>query len=821
MGLEKSIEKAALLHDIGKVVLRAEPGTGNHSAVGGRFLSKFTPLGSKIVKAAEYHHKAALEKAKCLKDDIRYIVYEADNIAAGTDRRENEGDAGGGFTAAANLESVFNVFDEPVPDVEKGVFSLKGLLEKENLQYPVKKRTIKAASYLYKALLQHIEVNFRKRSPEEMEPNELLQLLEGVLSYVPSSTNNKEAADISLYDHVKMTAAFAVCMYQYFAANNITDYKKYCYLQPSYEMRKNKVYLLVSGDISGIQDFIYTIPSKGALKSLRGRSFYLEILLEHIADEILTASHLSRSALLYTGGGHFYLLLANTSENIDLLNNVAVRINEWLLHYFGSRLYLALGWAACSANDFMESEAGKTGKVYRKVSEILSRNKLQRYTQEQLGQLFSPESYFNMVKYGERECSICHSSTGELEAYSEDNPDTLACPYCRRLFQLGSDMLNKDIIAVYDEPHEKSFPLPTLTGECYMVVVSEKEVTDAAKRRLYVKNRMLTGESMATVLWMGDYSKRNEHRRVMEFEELAEISGGCRESSGIKRLAVMRADVDNLGSAFIAGFNKKYATLSRSAVLSRQLSMFFKRYINDICLGNSMYFSEAEKQFRLFEGDKASARALHIVYSGGDDVFVVGAWDDVLEMSVDLYRAFKCFNGGKLTFSAGIGFFKDKTPISFMAEETGKLESFAKKNPDKNSISLFGFDSEIYNENSNKEAQVYQWSDFIEGVCGEKLSFIKEHFSLRESDGNKLYLGKSLIYKLLELLENCSEGINLARFAYIIARMKPDSKNSVQLEHYKLLRGKLYEWYKADTDRQELITALQLLVYSLRDKEEK
>ena len=97
----------------------------------------------------------------------------------------------------------------------------------------------------------------------------------------------------------------------------------------------------------------------------------------------------------------------------------------------------------------------------------------------------------------------------------------------------------------------------------------------------------------------------------------------------------------------------------------------------------------------------------------GDDVFVVGAWDDVLEMSVDLYRAFKCFNGGKLTFSAGIGFFEAKTPISFMAEETGKLESFAKNNPDKNSISLFGFDSEIYNENSNLSIASQTFIDFM------------------------------------------------------------------------------------------------------------
>ncbi len=49
----------------------------------------------------------------------------------------------------------------------------------------------------------------------------------------------------------------------------------------------DRTLLLVSGDFSGIQDTVYTISSKGALKSLRARSFMLELLTEHIVYEIL------------------------------------------------------------------------------------------------------------------------------------------------------------------------------------------------------------------------------------------------------------------------------------------------------------------------------------------------------------------------------------------------------------------------------------------------------------------------------------------------------------------------------------------------------
>ena len=46
-------------------------------------------------------------------------------------------------------------------------------------------------------------------------------------------------------------------------------------------------FLLLSMDMSGIQDFIYNISGSKALKSLRSRSFYLEIMLEVIVDQLL------------------------------------------------------------------------------------------------------------------------------------------------------------------------------------------------------------------------------------------------------------------------------------------------------------------------------------------------------------------------------------------------------------------------------------------------------------------------------------------------------------------------------------------------------
>ena len=50
-------------------------------------------------------------------------------------------------------------------------------------------------------------------------------------------------------------------------------------------------------------------------------------------------------------------------------------------------------------------------------------------------------------------------------------------------------------------------------------------------------------------IWLADYVARKDNGQVYEFEELA-ASSGLDNEKGIKRLGVLRADVDNLGAAF-------------------------------------------------------------------------------------------------------------------------------------------------------------------------------------------------------------------------------------------------------------------------------
>ncbi|WP_295157713.1 hypothetical protein, partial [uncultured Ruminococcus sp.] len=62
--------------------------------------------------------------------------------------------------------------------------------------------------------------------------------------------------------------------------------------------------------------------------------------------------------------------------------------------------------------------------------------------------------------------------------------------------------------------------------------------------------------------------------------------------------------------------------------------------------------------------------------------------------------------------------------------------------------------------------------------------------------------------------------LNLARFAYLISRMAPENKEDAEIsKRYSDFRRRIYGWINDDEDRRQLVTAIYLYVYSVRDSE--
>lgn len=210
----------SLLHDIGKIVYRSGDGR-NHSQSGYEFLLNEAGISdSEILHCVRYHHGAYLHKAGIPDNDCAYITYFADNIAAFTDRREAE-DAEEGFDKTIPLASVFNILNN---NHGKSHYAMQVLNPDKGVNYPTEE-TVSMDTHFYQTVVQNIRENLRGIKVEEDYLNSLLSVMEANLSYLPSSTSKRELADISLYDHVKMTAAIASCVEQYLTSVQETDYK--------------------------------------------------------------------------------------------------------------------------------------------------------------------------------------------------------------------------------------------------------------------------------------------------------------------------------------------------------------------------------------------------------------------------------------------------------------------------------------------------------------------------------------------------------------------------------------------------------------------
>jgi CRISPR-associated protein Csm1 len=796
----KNLTIAGLLHDVGKILHRGTNIDGRaHSISGWEWISKYTDNPA-ILDSIRYHHHRELEDAKINPDSIAYIIYIADNIAAGVDRRDIEGEATKGFARSRLQESIYNLLHNSNGNA---VHKVAPIEDKINFPHEIVKYD---PAPDYNNIIAGISEGLHGIEFRKEYVNSLLELTEAYLSYIPSSTYLGEVADISLFDHSKITAALAVCIYHYLSKR--TDYRLELFTN-RHSFYQEKAFCLLSCDISGVQSFIYTISSKGALKGLRSRSFYLELLLENLADEILSVCSLYRTNLLYTGGGHAHILLPNTSaardNTIETINN----INQKLRETFSTGLFIAYGMQECSASELMNKtdDPEAYSNIYRSMSAQISEHKLRRYTASEIRQLNKADT----DKEG-RECRVCGISGNLVE-----RTDGILCSTCAAFADISTMLIKKDTVFVVTREKINPVHLPLFANQgepLYFQALREDEVKELLIKspekveRVYSKNTYRTGLSLATKLWLGDFSATNSAGDLKTFTELADAS------NGISRIGILRADVDDMGAAFVSGFireneteNKyRYMTLSRTSTLSRSLSLFFKYYLNNL-LANGEYSLLSAK----------GKRNIVVVYSGGDDLFLVGAWNEVLCAAIDIRRAFARYTGNTLTISAGFAVFEPNYPIARMAAETEQLEASAKHYQHatgmKNAISLLGMEIA---EGQLKASHTYDWDTFENQVLGEKYLIIDSIFS----DSGEL--GNSFLYKMLELLRQAEkDSINIARLAYLLARREPSRDNGDgQKQNYRNAVNCIYNWALNTEDRRQLITAIIIYTYYNREKKE-
>lgn len=480
---------------------------------------------------------------------------------------------------------------------------------------------------------------------EHATVNALLALLERYGSLLPAryGPDRPGPEAVSFYDQARLTQAVALCL-------NATG--------------GEERFHLVGGDLSGVQRFIYTISSKGALKSLRGRSFYLELLLQATIDRLLAALHLTRANVVYVAGGNFYLLAPGLPAVTHQVGMVADDLNHWLLDEFGGSLFLALESVTLEAADLLAS-----AKPWGELARLLGGAKGRKFAARG-----SEASFWGPWEPAEP-CGVCHREDRQrtLARLADPEPGeepVLACGTCRELYRLG-ERLPKARALVPVVGGAQGVP----AGRSLRYRAGEPGgASDAGPVYLLMGGtpdpRALSAEGCEPLTVAQYVTLDPGGHGAATFEELA------KRSTGKHRLGVLRLDVDRLGTLFSRGLGDEHS-LARLAALSEQIGRFFRVGLPAICRGQP---GAGMTPLRMPAGRPlpAEGRPVTVVYAGGDDAFVVGAWDAVCELAFDIHAAWQRYTGGHLTLSAGVAVADWHLPLYHLAEQAGEAEQAAK-----------------------------------------------------------------------------------------------------------------------------------------------
>lgn len=711
----------ALLHDVGKVVQRSrwqlspqtmglehmlcpkgKAGfyTHRHVLYTNEF---FLQLGespwpglnmSEIANLASYHHSPSSPE--------QTIVQQADWLSAGQDRRDREEDTSPGYLKVP-LRSLFSrlSLDQSPSDVS-WAYPVASAYGRDNI-FPQPESEPKSLENQYSRLADDLLAGCRRLAecPEQLFVDSVLSLCRRHMANVPSTTMHEP--DVSLFDHASTSAAFACSLLAYHTDTQTWE-------ESALKDRAAPKFMLVSGDLGGIQDFLLDLPHKqmgGLAKILRARSFYLTMITRAASRLLLHRLGLPACNCILDAGGRFVLLLPNTEEAKRIITQTRTEISQWLMANFSGRVALNLSDPLLLAgNDFASSEfravvekltwqtdlAKKT-----RFGDCLTRNAIWD-TATQIGDNSTKEELNNYFrKLGSK---LTHMRYITLQLSSEENTDNdfeVIFNHLRMRIDSGCPALGKDTLdalVVNAEPMEPGFSWYDLAAHVPRIDPSDLQHYQAAGLDRDEDDRPFAPGDMKT------------------FEHLALDAVDDRQR-GIRLIGVLKADVDRLGMLFSHGLGDRFS-IGRLATFSRQMDLFFRGYLHNLM----------EENFQ----------DIYTEYAGGDDLLLIGPWTLVIQFARQLrqdFEAYTCHNE-EIHLSAAIELAHPRHPISRVIRRADQRLEQA-KNTGRNRIAALG--------------AILPWEEFEQAIQeGDFLDGL-----LNESDQNgQRKLGRGFIYRLLQ-----------------------------------------------------------------------
>ena len=689
---------AAWLHDVGKFAQRAEISelynknlegqyckttkyggyTHQHVIYTEGFISKYKFVLPESVNwehvknlAANHHNPSSY---------YDWIIAEADRLSSGSDRcnilGEKEYDEQKlKFYEKPMIHILSTLKLEEKPESKEAYCKMK-VLEEDNILPSTENKTSKDE---YKKLWDSFVEDFEKLQNLSYE-NFLLSLnslLERYWWCIPSATNVD--ADISLYQHSKTTAAFATTLFQYqkeLKAENELSLKKY----------NEEKFMFINGDISGIQKYIFDLKTtEDNAKLLRAKSFQLWALGELLSQYITKKIEVSYANIMTSAGGKFIVLLPNTEKAKKLLSQIQLEIEEYFLKEFAGKLAVIISegkTASCNdlQNDNVQNLINKIGDE----ADIAKSKKMQKVLRMHGSVL--EKQYEELQKNGE--CPKCG-----VFAAKENGEE---CTHCAVLTEIGRKLVKSANVVLNSDK--------LLSFEKMIHLSKDKQDCEFS----YSINEYKAGKPL---MYLPYVAPKNDDGALLTFEEIAN------RSKGNNKLAMFKADIDNLGLIFSQSLGKRMS-FSRYADLSHMLHYFFSSFY--------AWFVESSPEYK---------KKIYTVFSGGDDLCILGSWDTVMQFALDFRKTLSKFtnNNPSVSISGGIALVNSKVPVRNIADEAEELLEKSKGKTGKNAITVFG--------------TTVTWEEYEQ--CLKDGKFLQEQLELNKTDSKK-GVSTGIIYKFLD-----------------------------------------------------------------------
>lgn len=304
------VRTCALLHDIGKLECWAErKGWAKHTLYTYKFVKKC--FGEELAEHARRHHTRPSYPQERPRDDVERIVCLADHLAAGADRKEEP------------------LHGSPLPSPP---IKLSHVLSKDVVRKSWSGAELAYLSQVLAKDLMALEKDFNN-DPREGYFKIFSVLEKSDLHLVPSDTREPRN-DVSLWDHMKLTAAFATCIYLGGGWKGFDP--------ESYK------FALISGNADRISSFIN---ESLRLPDLNARSELIKQATDSVC--LFLRDFLGPECVLFAAGGNF-LALAPTNMADEAVEEAKKKFKE----VTEGKVTITTSFVVKSGDEFMDDFGG-------------------------------------------------------------------------------------------------------------------------------------------------------------------------------------------------------------------------------------------------------------------------------------------------------------------------------------------------------------------------------------------------------------------------------------------------------------------------------